>query len=118
MGFLLKIYSECVYSVKILLDFLAVVGSLQTFNITKGLDMYSYHAIKTDGSSTLSPRMPRIKDLRSRYFRQAKIFKNQEAVDEIVVFKGRRIHGYYTSDFKLDRSKPAYIHDIFYGVDA
>ena len=87
--------------------------------------MYSYHAIRTDGSSTLSPRMPRIKDLRSRYFRQAEIFKNQngrgfttEAVDEIVVFKGSRIHGYYTSDFKLDRSKPAYIHNIFYGVES
>ena len=95
-----------------------VVDRLQTFNITKGLQMYSYHAIRTDGSSTLSPRMPRIKDLRSRYFRQAEIFNHHEAVDEIVVFKGSRIHGYYTSDFKLDRSKPAYIHNIFYGVES
>ena len=95
-----------------------VVDRLQTFNITKGLQMYSYHAIRTDGSSTLSPRMTRIKDLRSRYFRQAEIFNHHEAVDEIVVFKGRHIHGYYTSDFKLDRSKPAYIHDIFYGVES
>ena len=84
---------------------------------------YSYHAIRTDGSSTLSPRMPRIQDLRERYFRQAEIFKNQkgrgfttEAVDEIVVFKGGRIHGYYTSDFKLKRNVPVYVHNALFGL--
>jgi hypothetical protein len=53
--------------------------------------------------------------LRGRYFRQAEMFKDRVPVTEIIVFKGYKIHGYYTPEFKLDRSKPAYIHNIFYG---
>ena len=62
--------------------------------------MYSYHAIGA---------------LRGRYFRQAEMFEDRVPVTEIVVFKGRKIHGYYTSDFKLDKSKPVDLHNIFYG---
>ena len=83
--------------------------------------MYSYNAICEDGNVLLSPTMKTIKALRSRYFRNREMFKDQGPVTEIVVFKGgvssrrNRIHGYYTPEFKLDRSKPAYIHNIFYG---
>ena len=78
--------------------------------------MYSYHAINIDGSTTLSPRLKTIKALRERYFRQGELFKDHGSVSEIVVFKGRKIHGYYTPEFKLDSSKPADIHNIFYGM--
>jgi hypothetical protein len=77
--------------------------------------MYSYNAICEDGNVLLSPTMKTIKALRSRYFRNREMFEAQPPVTEIVVFKGSRIHGYYTPEFKLDRSKPAYIHNIFYG---
>ena len=77
--------------------------------------MYSYNAICEDGNVLLSPTMKTIKALRSRYFRNREMFEDQGPVTEIVVFKGGRIHGYYTPEFKLDRSKPAYIHNIFYG---
>jgi len=63
----------------------------------------------------LSPRLKTIKALRARYFRNREMFEDQGPVTEIVVFKCSRIHGYYTSEFKLDRSKPADLHNIFYG---
>ena len=77
--------------------------------------MYSYNAICEDDTVLLSPTLKTIKALRARYFRNREMFKDQAPVTEIVVFKGRKIHGYYTPEFKLDRSKPAYIHNIFYG---
>lgn len=84
--------------------------------------MYSYNAICEDGNVLLSPTMKTIKALRSRYFRNREMFEDQAPVTEIVVFKGgvssrrNRIHGYYTSEFKLDRSKPVDIHNILYGL--
>lgn len=77
--------------------------------------MYSYNAICEDDTVLLSPTLKTIKALRARYFRNREVFKDQGPVTEIVVFKGSRIHGYYTSEFKLDRSKPVDIHNIFYG---
>jgi len=77
--------------------------------------MYSYNAICEDDTVLLSPRLKTIKDLRARYFRNREMFEDQGPVTEIVVFKGYKIHGYYTPEFKLDRSKPADIHNIFYG---
>jgi hypothetical protein len=77
--------------------------------------MYSYNAICEDDTVLLSPTLKTIKALRARYFRNREMFEDQGPVTEIVVFKGSRIHGYYTSEFKLDRSKPADIHNIFYG---
>ena len=77
--------------------------------------MYSYNAICEDDTVLLSPTLKTIKALRARYFRNREVFEDQGPVTEIVVFKGRKIHGYYTSEFKLDRSKPADLHNIFYG---
>ena len=77
--------------------------------------MYSYNAICEDGNVLLSPTMKTIKALRSRYFRNREMFKDRVPVTEIIVFKGRKIHGYYTPEFKLDRSKPVDLHNILYG---
>ena len=78
--------------------------------------MYSYHAINADGTTTRSPMLKTIGALRERHFRQAEMFEDRGPVTEIIVFKGRKIHGYYTSEFKLDRSKPVDIHNILYGL--
>jgi hypothetical protein len=77
--------------------------------------MYSYNAICEDDTVLLSPTLKTIKALRARYFRNREMFKDRVPVTEIIVFKGRKIHGYYTSDFKLDKSKPADLHNILYG---
>ncbi len=77
--------------------------------------MYSYNAICEDDTVLLSPTLKTIKALRARYFRNREMFEDRVPVVEIVVFKGRKIHGYYTPEFKLDRSKPADLHNIFYG---
>jgi len=77
--------------------------------------MYSYNAICEDDTVLLSPTLKTIKALRSRYFRNREMFKDRVPVTEIIVFKGRKIHGYYTPDFKLDKSKPVDLHNILYG---
>jgi hypothetical protein len=77
--------------------------------------MYSYNAICEDDTVLLSPTLKTIKALRARYFRNREMFKDRVPVTEIIVFKGRKIHGYYTSDFKLDKSKPVDLHNILYG---
>lgn len=78
--------------------------------------MYSYNAICEDDTVLLSPTLKTIKALRARYFRNREMFEDRGPVTEIIVFKGRKIHGYYTSEFKLDRSKPVDIHNILYGL--
>lgn len=77
--------------------------------------MYSYNAICEDDTVLLSPTLKTIKALRARYFRNREMFKDRVPVTEIIVFKGRKIHGYYTPEFKLDKSKPVDLHNIFYG---
>jgi len=75
--------------------------------------MYSYQAYTTDGTTLLGSSARTINDLRFRYLNHRKIFGDRN-VSEIVVLKGRKIHAYYTPDFKLDKSKPAFIHNILY----
>jgi hypothetical protein len=97
--------------VLLILDIINTLGI--TIGLTKGDNiMYSYQAITKDGGTVLGPRMKRISDLKSRYFRHLELFNHD--VKEIVVLKGRKIHGYYTPDFKLDNSKPAWLHNIIY----
>ena len=77
----------------------------------------------------LTPIFPRIGDI-GRYLRRCfdrKMFDHHDEseIKEIVVLKARRgqmpvIHGYY--DFRddrliLDRSKPADLHNLFYGLE-
>ncbi len=76
----------------------------------------------------LTPIYPRISDI-SLYLRKAfdsKLFEHHDETNirEVVVIKGAsgkmpKIHGYYDWDgyrLKLDESKPAFIHNIFYGL--
>ena len=77
----------------------------------------------------LTPIYPRISDI-GRYLRRAfdrKLFEHHDEseIREIVVIKARRgkrpiIHGYY--DFRgdrliLDRSKPAHLNNLIYGLE-
>ena len=60
-----------------------------------------------------------LRGCKQEYFRriqQANRVKKQD-VQEIVVCKGNKIYGYYNSDFIRDKSKPVFVHNIFYGLD-
>ena len=37
-------------------------------------------------------------------------------IEEIVVFKGNKIHGFYDAQFKLKKDVPVFIHNIIYGL--
>ena len=78
----------------------------------------------------LTPIYSRISDI-SRYLRRAfdaGLFTHryETNIKEIVVLKGDmrkmpNIHGYYDWDgnkLKLDKSKPAFIHNILYGLES
>jgi sugar phosphate isomerase/epimerase len=78
----------------------------------------------------LTPIYPRISDI-ARYMRKAFDAKlldhhDEAQIKEVVVLKGASgkkptIHGYYDWDgykLKLDKSKPAFIHNILYGLES
>jgi nuclear transport factor 2 (NTF2) superfamily protein len=82
--------------------------------------MYTYniHYKSKDGVG-LSPSFKTIKSAKEKYLNSLTWSKliDYNDIREIVVFKGRKIHGYYDADFKLDKSKSAYFHNAFYGLD-
>ena len=86
--------------------------------------MYTYniHYNSSNGHVVgigLSPRFKTIKGARERYLNSltwSSLIKYND-IREIVVLKGRKIHGYYDKDFKLDKSKSAYFHNAFYELD-
>jgi len=78
----------------------------------------------------LTPIYSRISDI-NRYLRKAfdaGLFTHHDETNirEVVVIKGASgkmptIHGYYDWDgnkLKLDKSKPAFIHNILYGLES
>lgn len=82
--------------------------------------MYTYniHYNSSNGIG-LSPSFKTIKGAREKYLNAltwSSLVKYND-IREIVVFKGRKIHGYYDKDFKLDKSKCAYFHNAFYQLD-
>ena len=82
--------------------------------------MYHYHIYyKSTNAVNLSPKLRNISFLKDRYknsLKHSKIIKYDD-IDEIVVFKGCKIYGFYDKDFNLDKSKPVFVHNIFYDLD-
>ena len=82
--------------------------------------MYTYNIhYKSSDRIGLSPNFKTIKALRNRYLDVLSWSKkmNYNDIEEIVVLKGRKIHGFYDKDFKLDKSKPVFVHNMFYGLE-
>lgn len=78
------------------------------------------------GGQVLLPMVPTIKAL-SNYIAgllDRSLNISPEDIQEIVVMKGSRkprIYGYYDwvdGKLKLDKSKPAFIHNILYGLES
>ena len=82
--------------------------------------MYSYNILyKSSNKVGLSPSFKNIKSAKARYVNSRNWSKliDYNDISEIVVFKGGKIHGYYDRDFKLNRCKPVFVHNLFYGLD-
>mgnify|MGYP003127485640 FL=1 len=54
-----------------------------------------------------------LKDIFLRY--QTGSFAKSD-IEEIVVFKGRKIHGFYDENFKLKKNVPVYVHNALFGL--
>ena len=68
----------------LILDIINTLGI--TIGLTKGDNiMYSYQAITKDGGTVLGPRMKRISDLKSRYFRHLELFNHDIRGDIIMI---------------------------------
>ena len=82
--------------------------------------MYSYEIYyKSSNGVGISPRLKTISALKARYANSLKwsSLVKYDDISEIVVLKGRKIHGYYDRDFKLDKSKPVFVHNMLYGLE-
>ena len=88
--------------------------------------MYSAQVYyKSRESHALTPIYPRI-GLIETYLHYTGLVDNVDDIKEIVILKGGRrkmptIHGYYNwvnGKLKLDKSKPALIHNVLYGLGA
>ena len=91
------------------------------------IGFHNYHGrIYThEGKTILLPMMPTLKAL-SNYIAgvlDRSWITSPQDIKEVVVLKGKRkpkIHGYYDwidSKLRLDKSKPADLHNIFYGLE-
>ena len=79
--------------------------------------MYSYQ-INLASGTTVHHSMNRktigaLKDIFIRY--QDGSFAKSD-IEEIVVFKGRKIHGFYDQNFKLKNNVPVYVHNVLFGL--
>ena len=78
--------------------------------------MYNYHIIRKDNSGRigLGPSLKSLKALKDHYFHLLEWSRktNKEDVAYLIVNKGNKLHGYYTSDFVRDDSIEM---DIFLG---
>ena len=72
-----------------------------------------------NATSLLQPLAKTLKAAKSRYHRQMAISPfglTLNDIDEIVVWRGNKIYGYYDHNFKRKTDVPVCIHNIIYGV--
>jgi hypothetical protein len=80
--------------------------------------MYKIFVKTKTNRDLLQPNAKTIKAAKARY---CNTMLNQpfglslDDIDEIVVFRGNKIHGYYDQYFKLKSNVPADIHNLIYG---
>jgi hypothetical protein len=81
--------------------------------------MYYIEVNTTRGNGLLQPMAKTLSAAKARYFSQMKkepFGLTINDVQEIVVFKGRKIYGFYDGQFKRKQNVPVEIHNILYGL--
>ena len=79
---------------------------------------YQIQFKQKDGRIDLYSKFKTLRECKQEYFRRIKHahFTKKQDVEEIIVRKGNKIYGYYDADFVLDKSKPVFVHNTFYGL--
>jgi hypothetical protein len=81
--------------------------------------MYYIEVNTTRGNGLLQPMAKTLSAAKARYFSQMEkepFGLTIDDVEEIVVFKGRKIYGFYDGQFKRKQNVPVEIHNILYGL--
>jgi len=81
--------------------------------------MYYIEVNTTRGNGLLQPQAKTLSAAKAHYFNQMKkepFGLTIDDVEEIVVFKGRKIYGFYDGQFKRKQNVPVEIHNILFGL--
>ena len=82
--------------------------------------MYYINVIsKNNAAAPMQPMSKTIKGAKSNYLNQMKrkpFGLTFDDIDEIIIFKGRKIYGYYDAKFEKKTDIPVDIHNILYGL--
>ena len=81
--------------------------------------MFYIEVNTTRGNGLLQPMAKTLRAAKAHYLSQMQkepFGLTIDDVEEIVVFKGRKIYGFYDGQFKRKQNVPVEIHNILYGL--
>ena len=73
---------------------------------------YSYQLNLASGTTVHSMNRKTIGALKEAFIKMQNGCFAKSNIEEIIVYRGNKIHGFYDKNFKLDKSIPVDIHDI------
>ena len=81
------------------------------------LKMYTYQITFNDGKkSTSLNKCTSLKTLKQRYHNYLEAFGKGRTVNEVIVFKYRKIHSFRNEDFNIDINKPVDLHNLIFSL--
>tara|TARA_R110000765_G_scaffold122516_1_gene219023 strand:- start:67 stop:363 length:297 start_codon:yes stop_codon:yes gene_type:complete len=83
------------------------------------MSKYAYQINFKDGCTLLSwNRHETIASAKAMYLRKRSTMIKEDVydIDEVVLFKGSKIHSFRDINFKIDICKPADLHNVMFGI--
>ena len=77
---------------------------------------YSYQLNLASGKTVHSMNRRTIGALKTYFTRYQNGSFAKSDVEEIIVYKGAKIHGFYDENFKLNKNIPVDIHNVLFGL--
>ena len=77
---------------------------------------YSYQLQLVSGATVHSMDRKTIGALKDTFVRYQNGSFAKSDIEEIVVYRGAKIHGFYNKDFKLNKNIPVDIHNVLFGL--
>ena len=77
---------------------------------------YSYQLNLTSGKTVHSMDRKTIGALRDTFVRYQTGSFAKSDIEEIIVYRGNKIHGFYDENFKLNKNIPVDIHNVLFGL--
>ena len=77
---------------------------------------YSYQLNLASGTTVHSMNRRTIGALKTYFTRYQNGSFAKSGIEEIVVYRGAKIHGFYDENFKLNKNIPADVHNVLFGL--